>query len=65
VSWATQSDRLTIVWTESDGPPVAQPTRRGFGTTFIGRVLRSVDGTVETEFNPAGVRCVIAFSLRP
>jgi two-component sensor histidine kinase len=44
---------------------VAQPTRRGFGTTFIGRVLRSVDGTVETEFNPAGVRCVIAFSLRP
>ena len=65
VSWATQSDRLTIVWTESDGPPVAEPTRRGFGTTFIGRVLRSVNGTVQTEFDPAGVRCVITVSLRP
>jgi two-component sensor histidine kinase len=63
VSWSQDAGRVSIAWAESDGPPVAPPTRRGFGTSFIARVLRSVDGSVQTEFHRDGVRCTIAFAL--
>jgi two-component sensor histidine kinase len=63
VSWSALGTRVNILWAESDGPTVAAPVRRGFGTSFIARVLRSVDGAVESEFNPAGVRCTITFAL--
>jgi two-component sensor histidine kinase len=64
LSWQVdeQNDRqmLTINWVEVGGPPVAPPSRRGFGTRLIERGLSGeFGGTARLEFLPAGVTCVI------
>ena len=49
-----------LVWTERDGPPVAPPTRRGFGATLLERVTgRELGGETRMEFHQAGVRVTI------
>lgn len=49
-------DRLRVRWEESGGPPVNQPTRVGFGTQLIKRVLASeIAGTVELDYQTTGV----------
>jgi two-component sensor histidine kinase len=52
--------RLKLRWTERDGPPVAPPTRRGFGTRLIERSLTQDPGCeARIEFAPAGVVCMV------
>ena len=52
--------RLRLSWTESGGPPVALPKRRGFGSRMIERGLAvELGGTVELQFLPEGVRCLV------
>ncbi len=47
--------RLIMSWTESDGPPVVAPTRLGFGSTVIGRLVKSsFDCEVTTDFARSG-----------
>ena len=56
--------RLHLTWTETGGPPVAPPSRRGFGSKLIERGLaRELGGTVRIEFAPEGVRCAMDLSL--
>ena len=46
---------VTVAWRESGGPPVAMPTRRGFGTTILEQVIPfEVDGTSTPRFSPGG-----------
>ena len=55
---------LTLSWTESGGPPVQVPTRRGFGTTLIEMTLAyQFESEVRREFAPGGVSCVFVISL--
>jgi PAS domain S-box-containing protein len=43
-------------WAEVGGPPVAPPTRVGFGSKLIERVLSNeIGATVKLEYSPAGV----------
>ncbi len=52
--------RLAISWREASGPPVAPPSRRGFGSRLIDQVIASdLDGTVAMEFHPGGLACTI------
>lgn len=56
--------RLTLDWRERDGPPVAEPTRSGFGTRLLERGLsHELKGRVAVRFLPAGVRCRIVAPL--
>jgi two-component sensor histidine kinase len=64
VSWTVQNGatppRLTLRWTESGGPPVKAPQRRGFGSRLIERSLaQDLDGQVEIAFMPTGVVCTV------
>ena len=53
-----------LVWTETGGPAVSPPTRRGFGTTMIERALAyEFDAKVSRDFAVAGLRCTIAVPL--
>jgi PAS domain S-box-containing protein len=53
---------VRVVWQERDGPPVAPPARRGFGSKMIDTVIRSDLGAeVTIEYRPEGVRCEIVF----
>jgi two-component sensor histidine kinase len=52
--------RLRLRWSESGGPPVRPPERKGFGSRLIERALAAdVRGTVRLAFEPAGVVCDI------
>ncbi|MFS0774013.1 PAS domain-containing protein [Sphingomonas sp. 1P08PE] len=60
VTWTVTDGRkpgtLHFRWQEIGGPPVVRPTRLGFGSKLIERVLASeIDGTVELDYQPAGV----------
>jgi two-component system CheB/CheR fusion protein len=68
VAWKTTgraSDRtLTLTWTESGGPAVQPPARRGFGTTLIERALpHEFDAKVNREFLTGGLRCIFAIPM--
>jgi two-component system CheB/CheR fusion protein len=68
VTWSTHDDGagavLTFDWTETGGPPVITPTRRGFGTTLIERALEyELDAVVIRAFTPGGVRCTVTLPL--
>lgn len=53
-----ERDRLSVVWREEGGPPVTPPTRKGFGTRMIQRILDSdPSGKVHFEFAEAGLVC--------
>jgi PAS domain S-box-containing protein len=48
--------RFTMIWVECGGPPVAPPTRRGFGSNVIKSMAElSLDGQVELDFAPSGL----------
>lgn len=67
VSWTTEKtagERLQITWVEQAGGPITRPDHEGFGSNFIRRgVEYELDGTVELEFAPAGLRCTISIPL--
>ncbi len=49
---------LVLTWSETNGPPVSPPERRGFGRMLLERVLAGdFDGEVRVDFSPSGVRC--------
>jgi PAS domain S-box-containing protein len=56
IRWKTDSETITMSWTESDGPPVPVPERRGFGTIVMKAMAeRSVNGTVDLDYAPSGL----------
>ena len=63
ISW-TANGSLRLRWTESGGPAVVPPARRGFGSRLIERGLRhEIGGRVALEFAPGGVVCTIETPL--
>lgn len=61
IRWSVQSDvtgqpQFAMTWTESGGPAVGKPARRGFGSTVIDNMLRmSLGGEVEVDFAQTGL----------
>ncbi|WP_244426331.1 PAS domain-containing sensor histidine kinase [Rhizobium sp. PDO1-076] len=57
VSWARQgSEGFSFDWRESGGPPVSEPTRRGFGSRLTERVVSDLfKGEAKIRFLPDGV----------
>jgi two-component sensor histidine kinase len=55
---------FVLSWTESGGPPVAPPTRTGFGSGMIQRALVGyVGGTVALTYAPEGVVFTLTTTL--
>jgi PAS domain S-box-containing protein len=62
VRWRRESatSRLHIIWTETGGPPVSTPTKRGFGARMIERALAAeLRGEAKMRFEPLGFVCEI------
>jgi light-regulated signal transduction histidine kinase (bacteriophytochrome) len=57
IDWRVDEDgSLLIDWTESGGPPVVAPTRRGFGSTVIERSIPyDLGGDAEINYRLAGI----------
>ena len=66
VRWSQVSDTLAkIEWAESNGPEVSPPTRRGFGTDLIEKIVaHELRHPVELDFFPEGVRCTLLVPVR-
>ena len=70
VTWAmpggATAPSMTFAWTETGGPAVSPPTRRGFGTTLIERALaHELDAEVTRDFAAGGLRCTIVIPFTP
>lgn len=62
VTWTVEPKErqrlLRLCWQELGGPPVTEPTRRGFGSKLIERSLaQDTNGSVRLTFAPTGLVC--------
>ena len=59
IAWTTEpgnAPRFAISWTESGGPLVENPRRRGFGSTVIGAMVEmSLGSRAEIRYEPSGL----------
>lgn len=54
LAWRTESGRLRLDWIETGGPPVIEPTRKGFGTRMITALGQQLKGQVTLDYTPDG-----------
>ena len=69
VSWQVEQGddgrRVRLRWEEQGVPELEAPGRRGFGTRLIERACRhELEGEVELDYTPEGLRCELVFPLR-
>jgi two-component sensor histidine kinase len=65
VTWRLLPSGIEIEWSESGGPPVAEPKWRGFGSHLIEENLaRSLEAEISLAFRPDGVHCRMAIPAR-
>jgi two-component sensor histidine kinase len=63
IAWRAVSSSVEFDWTESGGPEVRKPTRRGFGSQLINELFSAeVDSNIALDYAPGGVRCHIRFT---
>ncbi|WP_439574045.1 PAS domain S-box protein [Phreatobacter sp.] len=56
---------LSVTWTEAGGPPVAPPSRQGFGTLLLQRLFASqLGGEVAIDYRPGGIVARLEVVLR-
>jgi PAS domain S-box-containing protein len=56
VGWRVDGGIFAISWTESKGPLVSPPKRRGFGSMVVDSMVRqTVNGEVQHDYIPSGV----------
>lgn len=69
IEWATPlaadgTRSLIWRWTESAGPEVAPPTRKGFGSVLVKTVLAAdFAGQVQLDYHPQGLECCLTAPL--
>ncbi|WP_342149250.1 HWE histidine kinase domain-containing protein [Methylorubrum sp. SB2] len=61
ITWDVRDGTLHLDWRESGGPTVAPPTRQGFGSRLLQRVLTTqVQATITTDYAPEGFHLTLA-----
>ena len=68
VAWSDRpvggTETFSFRWTESGGPAVTEPTKKGFGSRLIEKMLPSdFGGEVRTFYRPGGVVCELMSPL--
>jgi two-component sensor histidine kinase len=65
IEWSRATDgRLVVRWTETGGSPVTPPTRQGFGTRVMERMIRGqLKGDVHFDWRAEGLACEIAIPM--
>jgi two-component sensor histidine kinase len=60
LTWVHGADkRLVMRWTETGGPAVQVPTRQGFGSRVIDRMIGQLKGKARFDWRPEGLVCEI------
>jgi two-component sensor histidine kinase len=62
IRWeADPAASLVLRWTESGGPEVTEPTRKGFGIGAVDGVIRTLRGRITRQWRPEGLDCELSF----
>jgi PAS domain S-box-containing protein len=65
VNWKVEADVLKILWEERNGPAVAEPVSRGFGTrSVIASIESQLGGHAEFDWRPEGLICRLSVPLK-
>ena len=60
VDWSRVADgRIVLRWTETDGPTVTPPTRKGFGMRVIESMIQQDKGDFRLDWRVEGLMCEI------
>lgn len=61
LGWDLLDDHVRLRWVETGGPAVsAPPSRQGFGTAMVDRIVRSTGGTIMRNWRPEGLTVELA-----
>jgi two-component sensor histidine kinase len=64
LTWSRAADgRLILHWIESGGRPTSKPTREGFGTSIIERMIGELKGEIRRDWRAQGLACQIVLQL--
>ncbi len=68
VAWSDRpvdgAETFSFTWTESGGPAVTEPAKKGFGSRLIEKMLpNDFGGEVRTSYRPDGVVCELTSPL--
>ncbi|QQO15304.1 PAS domain S-box protein [Bradyrhizobium diazoefficiens] len=62
IRWeADPATSLVLRWSESGGPEVTEPTRKGFGIGAVDGVIRTLRGRITRQWRPEGLVCELSF----
>jgi len=61
LSWRSEPGKLELTWTESGGPKISAPNRKGYGSrAIIAGIERQLGGVVNFDWQPSGLRCTLS-----
>jgi PAS domain S-box-containing protein len=63
VEWSRDETQVAIHWSEADGPTVTPPSRRGFGTRVVSRVVHELNGKLQFDWKSEGLVCEIIIPI--
>lgn len=64
IHWQVSNGILELDWTESDGPKVEMPQRRGFGSRLLEKGLAAeLGGSVELMYRAQGLTCAMRLPM--
>lgn len=66
VAWRLREEGRSLVlgWNEKHGPPVNHPSRQGFGSKLLNRIVtRNLRGSIAIDYFEAGVRAELSLPL--
>jgi len=66
LTWRLEGGRLELSWMESDGPQIAPPNRRGYGSrAIVAGIERQLGGIVKFDWQASGLRCTLSVPHDP
>jgi PAS domain S-box-containing protein len=66
LTWRLSEGRLELFWKESDGPQIAPPNRRGYGSrAIVAGIERQLGGIVKFDWQTSGLRCTLSVPHDP
>jgi PAS domain S-box-containing protein len=61
--WRAEEAALVFEWQELGGPPIAPPTRKGFGSTLLREVVtRQLRGALDLDWRPEGLKATVSLT---
>lgn len=64
IDWRVGDGNVNLSWRERGGPPVTKPTRAGFGSAVIQKIVaQTMNGVVDVDYAPTGFTWSLSFPL--